>query len=73
MTAKFARIVHALKDLFEHPDAERPYLALADAYGKEGMEEEKEAVLFLVEKRFGREDDNSSNSHEKPTGRDARL
>jgi hypothetical protein len=51
--------------VLDHPDAERPYLILAEAYGDAGLFEEKKAVLFLVEKRFGATNDCHTNPHEK--------
>lgn len=64
MIPDFSEVSEALKDIFILPDAERPYLKLANAYGRLGMKDEKEAVMFLVEKRFRSADADDPDSDE---------
>jgi hypothetical protein len=56
--------IRILIDLLERPDAERPYLELARRYRELGMEPEAEAVVFLVEERFGDQIADGSDSGE---------
>lgn len=50
-------IISCIRGVLERPDAERPYLELAKAYGKAGMKEEAAALFFLAGRRFGSKDD----------------
>lgn len=65
MTSKFQPIISSLMGIMERPDAERPYRSLAKAYLEAGMPKEADAVLFLVTKRFGKDDDICADSHEE--------
>jgi hypothetical protein len=58
-------VIDAIKEVLIHPDAERPYLRLAEAYKDADMGDEEGDVLFLVEKRFGGGDDNRSDLDEE--------
>lgn len=46
-------VAEALKNLLELPNAERPYEELARRYAAMGMESEREALIFLIGRRFG--------------------
>jgi hypothetical protein len=65
VTVDYSEISEALREVFNIPDAERPYLKLAKAYAKQGMKEEEESVMFLVNKRFKKTDDNCSDPNKE--------
>lgn len=54
-------LADAWKEVFDFPDAERPYLRLARAYANMGMKDEEDAVMFLIKKRFGADADDSNS------------
>ena len=65
MTPDLGLIIDAIKEVLIRPDAERPYLMLAEAYKDAGMGDEEGDILFLVKKRFGGGGDNRSNLDEE--------
>jgi pentatricopeptide repeat protein len=65
VTPELGGVVSALNEVLNLPSAERPYQMLVDAYLKEGMKEEAEAVLFLMKKRFGGKNDLHPDSDEE--------
>lgn len=59
------KIISALKRILEKPDAEKLYLDLAKSYKEEGMHSEEESIMFLIEKRFNSNVENSNFNKEQ--------
>ena len=55
-------ILDSVKDLISKPDVKRPYSSLATAYIKSGFHKEAEIIGKLVEKRFGKNEPDSTHS-----------
>ena len=66
VTAEMEGVILALMGVLERPDAERPYLGLAEAYRNVGMTEEAESVIFLVDKRFGKDANRPDDNKKQP-------
>ncbi len=59
------KIISALKRIIEKPDAEKSYLELAKSYKEEKMYSEAESIMFLIEKRFNSNVENSNFNKEQ--------
>lgn len=65
MTPNLDQIILELKWILEKPDIDRPYLSLAKVYKNLGMHQEADAIMFLVNKRFGTDVDSSDSDKQQ--------